>query len=428
VKFRNPWVDPRVVRVRPEQVQAYLNQRGWRGLGPASDPHLLRYERTDGGDDGPTLFVPRKVDQGPGLQWVIELIEELARFEDRWATAVVEDILQQTGDKGTAATGQNGPQNSETRLGDGTRTPSKDKEQTGMDVRPSKAAEALPGAWVRKRILIWGKTRPELSKSHKETVCTGGIFEDTKGFVRLYPIPLRYLDGEQAFKKYQWIEADVRKATKDPRPESYNVRCDTIELGETIPTTNGDWSRRAEWVLQPNHIFRSVEALQAAWEKDGTSIGMVKPLEVLHFRFEKYPEEERRDFWSKYKAIVDQQELPFDPDAEPPVRPLSPPDFRFQIAFRCDDPNCPRDHLFTVFDWEVDALYHSLRRDGETPEQACEKVVDKLRDEVCGPGKDTFFFLGNMAAHPHTFTIVGLWYPKKQQARQPDLFDNLSAG
>src|SRR5262245_45189686 len=95
----------------------------------------------------------------------------------------------------------------------------------------------------RRRILIWGKTRPELSRSHMETVCTGGVFEDTKGFVRLYPIPLRYLDDERAFKKYQWIVASVTKATDDPRPESYKINCENIEVGETIPTDDGDWGR-----------------------------------------------------------------------------------------------------------------------------------------------------------------------------------------
>ena len=109
MKFRNPWVDPRVVRVRPEQAQAYLSLRGWKNLGPAGDPHLLRYERADGGEYGPTLFVPRKVDDGPGLRWMIELIEELARFEDRWATDVVEDVLQRAEDRGVSATDRNGP-------------------------------------------------------------------------------------------------------------------------------------------------------------------------------------------------------------------------------------------------------------------------------------------------------------------------------
>ena len=66
--------------------------------------------------------------------------------------------------------------------------------------------------WERRRILIWGKTRPELSAKYREIVCTGGVFEDTKCLVRLYPIPLRYLEDERV--------AFVSKSPKDPRPET----------------------------------------------------------------------------------------------------------------------------------------------------------------------------------------------------------------
>ena len=278
-------------------------------------------------------------------------------------------------------------------------------------------------AWERKRILIWGKTRPELSRTHKETVCTGGVFEDSKLFVRLYPIPLRYLDDEQVFRKYQWIEADVRKAVMDHRPESYNIRCDNISVGDTIPTDKGTWSQRAPWITQPQgHIFRSVEALQAAREQNGTSIGMIKPLEVTDVRAEPYTQDEREQFWKKYEQVVAQQELVFDPETERNVRPLPAPTYRFKIKFRCGDPLCRQDHLFSVFDWEVDALYNNLCRGGDAQDMACGKVIDKLRDDICGPGKDTYFFLGNIAAHPHVFTIVGLWYPKVQPR---GLFDDL---
>ncbi len=275
--------------------------------------------------------------------------------------------------------------------------------------------------WERKKILIWGKTRPELSKTHKETVCTGGVFEDTKKFVRLYPIPLRYLDDERYFKKYQWIEADVRKAMRDARTESYNIRPDSIKVGETIPTANGDWSQRAEWIIQPDHIFSSVKALQEARENNGTTIGMVKPHEVIDFYAEPYPDDEKRQFWSKYKAILAQQELQFEPEEETPVKPISPPDFRFKIKFRSDD----KEHEFSVFDWEVDALYFRCTQNGDTPERSCDKVIAKLRDEVCAPSKDTYFFLGNIASHPHIFTIVGLWYPKRQKPHPRSLFDGM---
>jgi hypothetical protein len=219
------------------------------------------------------------------------------------------------------------------------------------------------------------------------------------------------------FKKYQWIEADVRKAIKDHRPESYNIRVGTISVGDTIPTLKGDWSCRAEWITQPpGHIYRSIEALQTARENNGISIGMVKPLRVTDYHAEPYSANERAEFWAKYHAILAQQEFQFAPEEEEPVRLLPPPEYRFQLSFRCDDPACPKDHKFSVFDWEVDALYNRLRRNGDSEAQACDKVISKLSDDVCAEGKDTHFFLGNIAAHPHKFTIVGLWYPKQKKA------------
>jgi hypothetical protein len=96
MKFRNPWIDPRVTQVRPEDVHAYLTSRGWKLLGPESDPQLMRYE-LERQEDGPTLFAPVQTDGGAALQWMIDLIGELASFEGRWATEVTEDILQQAG-------------------------------------------------------------------------------------------------------------------------------------------------------------------------------------------------------------------------------------------------------------------------------------------------------------------------------------------
>lgn len=276
--------------------------------------------------------------------------------------------------------------------------------------------------WERKRILIWGKTRPELSRTYQETVCTGGIFEDTRRLIRLYPIPLRFLEDDKVFRKYQWIEAHVTKSTRDARPESYKIRLDTIVPSEHIPTENGNWDRRAEWVLAPGNAHRSVEAIRVARGRDGTSIGLVQPKEFVGFHAEAFPQQEKDEFWRKYRSIQEQPDLPFEPDTEAEVRPLPPPDYRFKIQFRCDDESCTG-HDLTVFDWEVDALYNSCRNRGDSPESARDKVIAKLRDEVCASTKDTHFFLGNIASHPHVFTIVGLWYPKRKPPKEPSLFD-----
>jgi hypothetical protein len=47
--------------------------------------------------------------------------------------------------------------------------------------------------WQEKQVLIIGRASPEPSKKHIETVCTGGITADGE-VLRLYPIPLRYLE------------------------------------------------------------------------------------------------------------------------------------------------------------------------------------------------------------------------------------------
>ena len=105
MKFRNPWIDPRIVQLGPEEAQAYLLRHGWKLLGPAENPLLLMFEGPGEGQDTPTILVPLKLDQGPMLQRMIEVVGDLARFENRWAVDVLHDILHQPAD--SAAT--NGP-------------------------------------------------------------------------------------------------------------------------------------------------------------------------------------------------------------------------------------------------------------------------------------------------------------------------------
>lgn len=265
--------------------------------------------------------------------------------------------------------------------------------------------------WARRRILVWGKTRPELSRSYKEIVCTGGVFGDTRRLVRLYPIPLRYMDDERIFKKYQWIEASVAKSRQDPRPESYKVRFDDIVVLQQVPSRDGDWGARAEWILDPGNVFQSVEHIQRRQAEDHTSLGLVKPSTVLEIRAEEIGGKEKARILERWDECLMQADLPIDSDSSRQVEPLKAPDFRFQIHFRCDDKRCVRPHSFSVLDWEVDALYFSLRKRGDTPDVSSRKVVEKLR-ESCAPDKDLYFFLGNINTHPQVFTIVGLWWPK----------------
>ena len=64
--------------------------------------------------------------------------------------------------------------------------------------------------YEKKRVLITVKTYPTPSKKSNETVCTAGITENGE-WIRLYPIPYRYLNGEQKFRIFDWIEVSVAK-------------------------------------------------------------------------------------------------------------------------------------------------------------------------------------------------------------------------
>lgn len=271
----------------------------------------------------------------------------------------------------------------------------------------------MESKWERRKILIWGKTRPELSKKYREVVCTGGVFEDTKQFVRLYPIPLRYMDDERVFAKYQWIEAFVTRSESDPRPESYKIRADGIIVLNKVK----DWAERAEWIKSPCNVFSSVETLKNQWQRDHTSLGLVKPRTINSIRAVKIPKEEKIDFWRRYEEATLQMELPLDPDTRRPIKPLKPADFRYVINFTCDDPTCSDGHNFSVRDWELDALYFRLRQKGDNPDVAAQKVVDKLH-EVTADDRDFHFYLGNISTHPHQFTVVGLWTAKKTALTQ----------
>ena len=278
----------------------------------------------------------------------------------------------------------------------------------------------MPEVWKRERILIWGKTRPELSDTYGELVCTGGVLESTKELIRLYPIPLRYLNDEKIFSKYQWIEANICKSSKDVRPESYKIDFNDVAVGEKIPIRNGSWDQRAVWILNPANVYDSVEALQKLQKTDKKSLGIIQPKEVIEITFEPTSFDKQLDWKKKYEAILSRQELPFMEEEKRYVKPIPAPEYCFKVQFRCNDSACRQNHNFSILDWEIDALFNNLKKRGDTSKLSAVKVVEKL-EEVFSPKNDLHFFLGNISNHPQVFTIVGLWYPKKSKTLEESM-------
>jgi hypothetical protein len=50
---------------------------------------------------------------------------------------------------------------------------------------------------------------------------------------------------------------------------------------------------------------------------------------------------------------------------------------------------------------------------GAVDAQVGKQVKQKFLDELCGPDKDTRFIVGTILAHPSSWVVIGLFYPKK---------------
>ena len=260
--------------------------------------------------------------------------------------------------------------------------------------------------YEKKRFLIWGKTAPELSTKYFETVCTGGVLEDGTP-IRLYPIPFRYLDEGDRFKKYQWMTALVGKDSCDPRPESYRIDCDSIEAGRVIEPDNLEWQARREFVLQsPSWQFESVDALLEAQVRTKQSLGIVAPKEIISVGLHPRPDDEETSFEQKRerchrKFEADRQRL-FEDFFPAEYKQIDFVKNRIQVVWKCGS---GKSHTMQFMDWEIVEVQ---RKFGD------EKALQMVKEHMDLSKYAIRFFLGNLRAFPTSFTIVGLWYPKRQ--------------
>lgn len=259
--------------------------------------------------------------------------------------------------------------------------------------------------WVQRRILIWGKTYPEISSKYYETVCTGGVLTDGT-FIRLYPIPFRYLSDVKIFSKYQWVKAKVKKSSDDPRPESYKIDPESIQAEENIPSDNFGWFNRSNIIFKNGYyLFNSVEHLLNENKSRRTSMGFVRPFKIDKIEIENRPAEDYDTFIRKInenKERLKQTEL-FNVPTITELKTLQYVSQRFKIHWRCSDPQC-NGHKMSILDWEVYELVRNVGMD---------KAKKKLEEILNLEKYNTGFFLGNFRLHQNNFAIGSIWYPKK---------------
>ena len=253
--------------------------------------------------------------------------------------------------------------------------------------------------YAEKKVLITVKTYPLPSRKTIEASCTAGITEDGK-WIRLFPLPFRYLEYTKRFKKYQWIEANLTKAT-DHRPESYKIDLDSIKLiGKPVPTSN-NWEVRKDIVLPL--VSPSLCYLERTRADTGVTLGIFKPRIIRKLTVEK---EEDPDWTEQELAILNQQSM-FDKQH---IKPLEKIPLKFIYSFFCNDSQC-MGHRLSITDWELGEAYRRWNRRYGTDWESYFR--QRFEYEVIY-SFDTYLYVGTTRAHPHVWIIVGLFYPHKE--------------
>jgi hypothetical protein len=269
------------------------------------------------------------------------------------------------------------------------------------------------------RILISVKTYPTLSATYDELVCTAGFREDGS-WIRIYPVPYRKLKYADRYEKWQWIEIDIVRNTKDFRKESFrptDLEKDII-IGESIPTIK-NWKLRKEFALKNVYTNMSDLIHEAKDETIGTSLAVLKPKKVLDFIWEPCERE-----WDKKKldAIIAKQAQGslFDNEETKKLFKIAKKiPYKFSYVFTTDD---GKERTLMVEDWELGELFWKY----DNEEIACQKVKEKYFDYMVNEC-DLHFFLGTTQKFhnvgPNPFIIIGLFYPKKEDKSQLSLFE-----
>lgn len=265
-------------------------------------------------------------------------------------------------------------------------------------------ARQLDRAGRRIRVMVLVKAAPQPSRSYGDTVCVAGVVVDPgpPRWVRLYPVPFRYMDGDKQFRKYDIIDVKVRDPGADKRPESLKLDADSLIIGRHVDK----WKQRAQWVepLAGPTMCEVQSAVKA--DLNAVSLAAIRPTEGVTLAIS------RHGGWSaeairRFEQYAQQGDL----FRATPPRLLEAPPFEARLRYRCQGPGCGT-HTQKIIDWELNALQHRMR--GRTDEELEAAIRQKFCDQMFGSDRQPLIFVGNQEnpQRRHSFTVLGVYYPR----------------
>lgn len=263
--------------------------------------------------------------------------------------------------------------------------------------------------WTTVKVLITTRTYPTPAAKGVEVSCTAGITDDGR-WIRLFPVPYRFLDRDSRFRKYQWIEVAVKKAG-DSRKESYNLNLESIKILEPPLSTKNRWRARTDVIfpLRTPSLCALMSDDRQFELRD--SLGVFRPKTITRLSIKP----DAADWTPEELGRLRQGSL----FHKSPAKELEKIPFKFKYKFTCESEGC-RGHELSCSDWEMGQSYRSWRVQYGSDWQT--KFRQRYESDMINRF-DTHFHVGTVRAHPKNWMIVGLIYPPPPpKAEQIELF------
>lgn len=251
-------------------------------------------------------------------------------------------------------------------------------------------------------VLINCKTYPAVSKKYIETVCTGGIAEDGT-FARLYPIPFRFLEENEQYKRWDIVRISVYKDTKDPRPESWHLK-----IGDQINVIGKAKTDESKWAWMKNGIFESTQAM----EQQKLTNGLVEIVpEEIHW------EREAKKWTPNQLEVLTQGNLFHD---EAKMQSLSDR-VPWQFKLRFIEKNTGDSHSRKILAWSYYQAYRRFFQQTQSESRSLEMVRDRIYQSIFASDRTIFGIFGTHSRFGH-WMISALYHVPTEICRQERLF------
>ena len=220
----------------------------------------------------------------------------------------------------------------------------------------------------------------------------------------------RFLQDNEKYPKYSWVELNLVRRTKDFRPESYRPKDEHITVLDKIGSGSAhDWAARKDFVLK--EVFLSMgELIRLAKGPMKKSLATLKPTRIVDFVIEDDEREWKKE-WADKLQQLDMFDISTTGGLRKIIRKLP---YKFSYRFFSEGDKEPRKLM--IEDWEIGALYwNCLNRTYGDEQAALQLVKQKYLDEFIE--KDLYLFVGTTLQYhnisPNPFVIIGVFYPPK---------------